>query len=515
MIRYHLYISLSPHLYLTSKQKLKYSPKKMKPSVADRKSGKRVYLNRYLLMEEDSGCVYLEYARDDRPESLYTFLYRAFASKESEQKLLSGMPDVLVLPKGQQKEELISLLQAYFIQLEAPPPGFRSGSSIFRQVNLFEENFEDDGLWVAPSTIWPPDLEYVNQKMQFWISSSYNGMPKSGERVKRYDRFCQEHPSLHFPGDKEAFFAQLWRHTREEVKALEDELWAAKPKQARKTPGNKDWLKAEDVFDQGREYDWSGEPKKAMQMYRRALDIHPGYVDAHVHIGHDLASMIRYPEAEGSYRRALTLGREQLGEIDPEDAWVDLDTRPFMRALHGLGLVLARKREWQQALECFQELLRIDPQDHLGIRYLIGEVYHQLGDFHQARVWYQRAADWPEGAWNLVWLHLEEEDVPGAALTAVKALQVNTYVPTVLQRMIYIRFGPIPHFALHSFEQAISYCREQQVLMWRRIPYRYEFLEAFCSVPEIKDMLDTDQPPSLSEDEAHALAAQVVEKLNP
>ncbi|MFO7802462.1 MAG: hypothetical protein R6V55_09235, partial [Desulfovermiculus sp.] len=63
------------------------------------------------------------------------------------------------------------------------------------------------------------------------------------------------------------------------------ELWAAKPKQARKTPGNKDWLKAEDVFDQGREYDWSGEPKKAMQMYRRALDIHPGYVDAHVHIG--------------------------------------------------------------------------------------------------------------------------------------------------------------------------------------------------------------------------------------
>lgn len=95
MIRYHLYISLSPHLYMTSRQKLKYSPKKMKPSVADRKSGNRVYLNRYLLMEEDSGCVYLEYARDDRPESLYPFLS---------------------------------------IQLEAPPPGFRSGSSIFRQV---------------------------------------------------------------------------------------------------------------------------------------------------------------------------------------------------------------------------------------------------------------------------------------------------------------------------------------------------------------------------------------------
>jgi len=513
MIRYHVYISLSPHLYMTSRQKLKYSPKKMKPSVADRKSGKRVYLNRYLLMEEDSGCVYLEYARDDRPESLYPFLYRAFAPKEPEQKLLSGMPDVLVLPKAQHKEELIGLLQAHSIQLEAPPPGFRRGSSIFRQVNLCEENFEDDGLWVAPSTVWPPDLGYVNQKMQVWISRSYNGMPKSNERVKRYDRFCQEHPSLPLPGDKEAFLAHLGEHTREEVKALENEGLASKPKQARKEPAGKDWLKAEEVFDQGREYDWSGEPKKAMQMYRRALDIHPGYVDAHVHIGHALASMARFPEAEESYRRALTLGREQLGEIDPEDAWVNLDTRPFMRALHGLGLELDSRREWQQALECFQELLRIDPKDHLGIRYLIGEVYHQLGDFNQARAWYQKAADWPEGAWNLVWLHLEEEDVPGAALAAVKALQVNTYVPTVLQRRIYIRFGPIPDFTLYSFEQAIAYCREQQVLKWRRIPYRFEFLEALCSVPEIKEMLDTDQPPSLSEEEAQALAALVVEKL--
>jgi hypothetical protein len=28
---------------------------------------------------------------------------------------------------------------------------------------------------------------------------------------------------------------------------------------------------------------------------------------------------------------------------------VDLDSRPFMRALHGLGLVLEKQRAWQEA----------------------------------------------------------------------------------------------------------------------------------------------------------------------
>lgn len=57
MPRYQLFISLSPHLYLTTRYKLKYSSRRMKPSAADKRSGKHIYLNRYLLMEESSGCL--------------------------------------------------------------------------------------------------------------------------------------------------------------------------------------------------------------------------------------------------------------------------------------------------------------------------------------------------------------------------------------------------------------------------------------------------------------------------
>jgi tetratricopeptide (TPR) repeat protein len=493
-------------------QKLKYSPKRMNPSKADRKSGKRIYLNRCLLMEEVSGCVYLEYVREDRPEGLYPFLFRAFAAKEPDQKLLSGMPDVLVLPKSLQHEELISLLRACSVEAETPPPGFRSGSSVFREINLMEENFEDDGLWIAPSTYWTLDLEYVSRQMAAWVSATLNALPKADQRLSRMEIFRQNHPSLPYPGDKDAFLSALSPQTRHDVQSLESERGAAKPKAGKKAASAKDWRRAEETFDLGREYAWSGNPKKAVQMYRRALEIYPGHVDAHGHIGHVLAVNSRFQEAEESYRRAVALGREQLGEIDPDEAWVDLDSRPFMRALHGLGLVLEEQRAWQGALECYQELLRIDPNDHLGIRYLIGHVYHELGDFSQARKCYEIASDWPEGAWNLVWLNLEEGDESAAALAAVRALQANAFVPNVLLRQKYIPFAQVRHCALHSIEQAIAYCREH-LLMLSRVPNRREFLSAFCSVPEIRGMLDTDQPPDLSEWEAERLAAKVVERL--
>jgi len=512
MLRYHLLLSLSPHLYLTTKQKLKFSSKRMNPSKADKKSGQRIYLNRCLLMEEVSGCVYLEYIREDRPEGLYPFLYRAFAAKKPDRQLLSGMPDVLVLPKSLQRQELTTLLRACSVEAETPSPGFRSGSSVFRDINLLEENFQDDGLWVAPSTYWPLDLQYVSRQMAAWVSATVNALPKADQRLSRMEVFRQNHPSLPYPGDQDAFLSPLSPQTRQDLQSLEAARKAARPKAGKKAPSEKDWVRAEETFELGRESARSGKLPQAMQMYRRSLEIHPGYVDAHGHIGHVLAFNSRFQEAEESYRRAVTLGREQLGEIDPNHAWVDLDSRPFMRALHGLGLVLEEQRAWQEALECYQELLRIDPNDHLGVRYRIGHVYHQLGDFSQARTWYTYASDWPEGAWNLVWLNLEEGDESAAALAAVQALQANAYVPNVLLRQKYIPFARVTHCALHSLEQAIAYCREH-LLMLSRVPNRREFLSAFCSVPEIRGMLDTDQPPDLSGKEAERLAAQVVELL--
>lgn len=517
MLKYHLFLSLSPHLYLTTRHKLKYVSKKMKPSAADKKSGKRIYLNRCLLMDENSGCIYLEYLPDNYPCSLYPYLYRAFAPKEPEKDLLSGMPDMLVLPRPRQDEQLINLLQSHGVGVEAPEPGFRKGSSLIGDITRYENNYEDDGLWMVPSTAWPVGLADLNRIMLSLLKEFYNGLPAGRNRMSRAEVFYNPGRELRFPGEKRDFLALLDQQTKQDVADFENTFTGSIPGHRKKTLTEKDWFKADQVFDEGMEYSWSGQAKKAFQTYRRALEIHPGHVDAHVHIGNFLTRLGHYEEAGESYAAAVEEGRQQLGQIEPGNAWLDIDTRPFMRGLHGLGLVLEKQRAWSKALECYLELLKIDPDDHIGIRYLVGRVYHELGDPIKAEECYTNASDWPDGAWSLVWLYLEQGELYKASLAAVKALEANAHVPAVFLEYRHLMSDHVNHCAMHSYEQAVAYCQDYSSFLFnRKIKWR-EFLKVFLSVPgikeKIKEMTEAKLPPGIPDHEAEALAARVAEKL--
>lgn len=517
MLKYHLFLSPSPHLYLTTKHKLKYVSKKMKPSAADKKSGKRIYLNRCLLMDENSGCVYLEYLPDSSPCSLYPYLYRAFSGKGPETKLLSGIPDVLILPKPMQGEQLTGFLQGHGIRVEIPLPGFRKGSSLLGQITRFEENYEDDGLWMAPSTAWPVDLDDLNRFMSDLLGRFHNKLSVGRNRQSRLDNFYNCGQTLRFTGDKTDFLALLDQQIRQDVEDFENLFSASTRGQSQKKLTEKEWFKADEVFEEGMEYNWSGQAKKALQLYRRALEIHPGHVDSHVHIGNFLTRVGHYKEARESYAAAVDWGRQQLGEIEPGDAWLDIDTRPFMRALHGLGLVLEKLQERNKALECYLELLKIDPDDHIGIRYLMGRVYHELGDFKQAEERYTIASDWPDGAWSLVWLYLEQNEFYKASLAAVKALESNAHVPAVFLEYRYGMSDRVTHCSMYSQEQAVAYYQDYSLFLFHRKIKWHAFLRAFLSVPgvneKIKEMTESRLPPEIPAHEAEALAAMVAEKL--
>jgi len=518
MLKYHLSLSLSPHLYLTTRHKLKYVSRKMKPSAADKKSGKRIYLNRCLLMDENSGCVYLEYLPDSYPCSLYPYLYRAFSGKGPETKQLSGMPDVLVLPRTMQDTQLVNFLQGQSIGVETPEPGFRKGSSLLGQITRYEDNYEDDGLWMAPSTAWPVELADLNRLMSDLLGRFHNRLSVGSNRRSRLENFYNCGRTLRFTEDKTDFLALLDHQTRQDIEDFENLFSASTRGQSKKKLTEKDWFKADQVFDEGMEYSWSGQAKKALQFYRRALEIHPGHVDAHVHIGNFLTRVGHYKEARESYAAAVDWGRQQLGEIAPGDAWLDIDTRPFMRALHGLGLVLEKLKEPNRALECYLELLEIDPDDHIGIRYLMGRVYHELGDLEQAEERYKIASDWPDGAWSLVWLYLEQGELYKASLAAVKALESNAHVPAVFLEYRYGMSDRVTHCAMYSYEQAVAYYQDNSLFLFQRKIEWHEFLKVFLSVPgineKIKEMTEAGLPPEIPDHEAEALAAMVAEKLN-
>ena len=54
--------------------------------------------------------------------------------------------------------------------------------------------------------------------------------------------------------------------------------------------------------------------------------------------------------------------------------WGDLDSRPFMRALHGQGLCLWRLGRAEKAREVFAWMLTLNPNDNQGVRFLLHDL---------------------------------------------------------------------------------------------------------------------------------------------
>lgn len=49
-----------------------------------------------------------------------------------------------------------------------------------------------------------------------------------------------------------------------------------------------------------------------------------------------------------------------------------MENRPYLRGLANLALVLVEKKKWAEALAIHKQMLKLNPNDNQGVRYLIG-----------------------------------------------------------------------------------------------------------------------------------------------
>jgi tetratricopeptide (TPR) repeat protein len=140
------------------------------------------------------------------------------------------------------------------------------------------------------------------------------------------------------------------------------------------------------LFDRGMEWRWAGHDREAVAYYKETLRLDPGHADAWVHVGN-----VRFEE--GYVRQALSL--YERGEAaalermigDPGQYvgpfWGDVDSRPYMRALHGQGLCYYRLGRLEEASRAFKRMLELNPNDNQGARFL-------LRDMEDGLTWEQR-----------------------------------------------------------------------------------------------------------------------------
>lgn len=126
---------------------------------------------------------------------------------------------------------------------------------------------------------------------------------------------------------------------------------------------------------------WNATGKRRVTLAREALEISPDCADAYVLLAEETA---RTPaEALQLYEQGMQAGERALGaEAFKEDAghfWGIMETRPYMRARAGVAECLWATGNLQEASFHFRELLRLNPGDNQGNRYMLARLLLRQG----------------------------------------------------------------------------------------------------------------------------------------
>jgi len=197
----------------------------------------------------------------------------------------------------------------------------------------------------------------------------------------------------------------------------------------------------EDVLKRAQEvmYDaWEKTTSRARVAHaRKALAISPLCADAYNLLAEEAATAA---EARDLYARGLEAGELVLGpegfkEYDGH-FWGFLETRPYMRARLGLALTLLKLGEEEAAIEHFQAMLKLNPNDNQGIRYLLLGSLLRRDDTPALKA---LLADYPD-EWSVYWLYTralpayreDQASAPATLKLLEDARSANEHVPGIL-----------------------------------------------------------------------------------
>jgi tetratricopeptide (TPR) repeat protein len=182
---------------------------------------------------------------------------------------------------------------------------------------------------------------------------------------------------------------------------------------------------------------WNSEGSEKIGLARRALDLSKDCADAYLILAEEEAKT--QEAALGLYRKALEAGKRAL---DPAlfaasagKFWEIMETRPYMRARLGLAECLWDLGKKDEALEHLRELMRLNPKDDQGVRYILLQCLLESGADEELGALLDRYGKdtSPEIRYtHALWMFRREG--PGQAANALlkEAIKANRHVPGYL-----------------------------------------------------------------------------------
>lgn len=140
---------------------------------------------------------------------------------------------------------------------------------------------------------------------------------------------------------------------------------------------------------------------KGKKLVKQALELDPNNADAYNY----LASIERdIDKAIKQYDKAIKAGERTLGKKFFKEEkvyfWGMLETRPYMRAKAGLADCFYAKKEVDKAIEIYEEMLELNPNDNQGIRYLLSTLLLGKKDLTKFEKFIKESEDEDCAVWN-------------------------------------------------------------------------------------------------------------------
>lgn len=142
------------------------------------------------------------------------------------------------------------------------------------------------------------------------------------------------------------------------------------------------------------------------------------------------------------WRQAMAAGTLAVGplalELEPDDYWGVLETRPYLRARCGLALELWRQGERAAAIAEVEGLLALNPNDNQGMRYALIDWLLEEGRDAAAAALHGRygedgAASWAYAAALLAFRRADAGgEAGGAERTRAAAIETNRHMAGVM-----------------------------------------------------------------------------------
>jgi len=214
--------------------------------------------------------------------------------------------------------------------------------------------------------------------------------------------------------------------------------------------------------------------KRRVALARKALEISPDCADAYVLLAEETASSLA--EALNLYRQGVEAGERALGrdafEEDVGHFWGVLETRPYMRARAGLAQCLWASGKHDEAIQHYKGMLRLNPNDHQGIRDLLMPRLIEMGRDEEAEALFNEYLD--DGMASRIYSRalldfrkMGDSDISRKSLAA--AVKKNKHIPAYLVGQKKMPRSLPEYYSSGAETEAVFYTKEN-LEAWKITP---------------------------------------------